>query len=712
MSARPDRAKVIEAAEQLAKAGRLEEAIDEYRKLLDGGPQDAAIRNVMGDLYVRLGQQAKALEIFKEAGAGFEKQGAYPQALAILKKAQKFDPQDSEIALRMADLYGQLGFAAEARTEYLKAAEGLEARSDAPALLLLYEKLTKLDRRDIESRLKLAQLCIKRGFVDRAVGELNDVSELLIVREELEQAERLLLEAWQLKDSDARTAENLVRVYAKAGRHREAITLVEQSLAKHSGRQDLFYLLGNLYLESGREREAHKIFSDILGEDPQNTEARVKLGYLEVRSGNADRAYEIFEPLVSSLISRGKQGKAIGLLGIIAMSGITHVPTLEKLAHIYRQGGQWENLEVVDRLLLDEFRRKKFEEKRALVLRELAGLSPQDKDIEKEFKSLDKKWRKLWEGESLPEMSFLTDEDRELIRTNLAKVDLYLQKGLIRNARRILENLQVLYPDESRIGERLAGLKDFPSVVGEEEIPELVEEASSLEVEVEGVLPRGPEGMPEPPLGPARPGDAEPSGRITAAELFADTGLLPTAEKKESPQESFTYPDLENIIREELGAIETAFYKQLKEKAGAIEKDLAEIVTHFRQKLDEQIDREDPEVRHRLGLVFLEQGLLDEAIEEFRMAASDERLAVDSYALISRCYRQKKNPGEALHWLEEALRLAAKGSHEYYALTYDLATLCEDVDDSAKALALYREVKAWNEFYRDVTKRIKILEKT
>jgi hypothetical protein len=44
-------------------------------------------------------------------------------------------------------------------------------------------------------------------------------------------------------------------------------------------------------------------------------------------------------------------------------------------------------------------------------------------------------------------------------------------------------------------------------------------------------------------------------------------------------------------------------------------------------------------------------------------------------------------------------------------LTYERGELLEDLNENTEALAHFRRVKAWNAKYRDVSKRVKILEK-
>jgi tetratricopeptide (TPR) repeat protein len=708
MTSRVDRRKIANAAEKYVKAGKLREAIAEYERLLDGSAQVISISNIIGDLFVQLGQEDNALKIFRTNAQNLEKRGAYSQALAISKKIQKLDPTNIGLTVKLGDLYNHLGFLSEARSEYAKAAEELEAKSDLTALISLYEKLTRLDHAEIEPRLKLAGMYVKKGAVDKALAELNDVADLLFVRNDLKRAEKVLADARRLKDGDVRTVANLVRIYIKERRKKEAVALVEQSFQKHKSDPDLLKLIGNFYLDIRDDAKAMEIFAQILANEPQNADARAKLAAIEIRRGKLDRAFKLYEPLLTNLINKKKEDKAIGLLGLILMTGAMHLPSLEKLASIYRYSSQGENLEIVDRILLEEYKKKKMEEKRLRVLQELVSLCPDDPKLGKEILSagiIDQTAAPA-PGSGTDWTIFLSPEDRDIIKTNLAKADLYLQRGLARNARRILKNLELCYPQEPSIGQHLALIRKSQSSVEDEEIPLMVEQVSAKEAEL-GEKKTFPKPGPDFPRETLFPQD-EGGEKISAEEIFAGTELVPLARPQE---ESRTYLDLEGKIGEELEAIEATFYKQLKDKTDLIEKDLADIVLEFRRHVEEKIDLRDSEARYNLGVAFFEQGLMDEAIEEFKIAAQDESRAADCFALVSRCYEKKKNLREALKWLGEAMKLTTEGTDPYYSLTYDLATLYEALNENAAALAFFRQVRAWNAKYRDVAKRIKILEK-
>lgn len=738
MSEKGDRIKIIEAAEKKVKAGKHQEAIAEYRKLLLGSGADVPINNIVGDLYVQLGQVDAAVKIFQSNIAYLEKKGAYSQALAICKKTSKLSPASTEFTVKLGDLYSHLGFAAEARTEYFKAAEELEQKQETESLLGLYEKLTRLERGDIEPRLKLASLYVKTGASDKAVAELNDAAEWLFVTNDFKQAEKILEEARVFKDSDPRTLANLVRIYRKDRRIKDAIKLVEHGHLTNLDNPDLIALLANLYLENKDFQKAGNLFHRFLEEDPENVDVRAKLGFIEIQKGELDKAYDVLEPLIITLIGKNREDRAIGLLGLILMTGQMHIPSLERLASIYKNTIQNKNLEVVDRVLLEEYRQAKLEDKRLQVLQELVDLSPQDLTLQKEYnKSVAKEIQQAEEEKIEERLSLLSEEDRDIIQTNLAKAELYLQQGLVRNARRILENLDLLYPDEPRIQRQLELLQKAKPFVGDEEIPLIIEQVTSQEKEKEAKIEEPPQepwttaesmGMPEPivpetivqepevPVAAAEVAAAveaaepveEVGEKITAAEIFAETDIIPVAAPRAKAK---AFYNLEDRINEELDVLESVYYRQIKEKAGMIEKELSDIVFDFRRHVEEKIEKTNYEARYSLGIAFMEQGLIDEAIEEFKLASLDPERAMDCFSLISRCLKKKKNLPEAVRWMEQALDLTEEGSDQHFVLTYDLAVLYEDLNENQKAIDLYREVKAWNATHRNVAKRLKILEK-
>ena len=137
-----------------------------------------------------------------------------------------------------------------------------------------------------------------------------------------------------------------------------------------------------------------------------------------------------------------------------------------------------------------------------------------------------------------------------------------------------------------------------------------------------------------------------------------------------------------------------------------LEKELTEIVSEFRDHVRIKVDTKDYETRFNLGLAYLEQGLTEEAIEEFLLASEDPARALDCFTIISKAFKQNNDFAEAKKWLEKSMALVTNGSPEQFALLYEIAALHEDNGERLKALEVFQRVKDWNPKYRDVREKV------
>jgi tetratricopeptide (TPR) repeat protein len=695
-----DRTKLLELAERQVKAGRIEEAIAEYRKLLAGEAPDLGIHNIIGDLYVQLGRNPEAVKSFQTVASHYESRGFHSQALAIYKKINKIDPEDVIIIVRMGDLFCSQGFMAEARREYLKAEQKLRREKRIKELMFLYDKLIKLEHDNIAYKLTLAELFRQEGFIEEAVGQLNDAAALHLSRDELGEAEKIVEQARWLKQDDQRTMSNLVEILKKGNRRKYAIELVDEILEKDPGNVHFQNILGSLYLEERQLERAEDIFVRIVSEHPLETRARIKLGKVYAVQDRAEKAFELFEPLIASLVKKQKEDKAVGLLGIVLSAEHLYLPALETLAAIYKAKNHKTHLEVVNRVILEEARRKGQTEKMFVALAELLELRPRDKDLIREYRNLRKDLgfvdEKTGEADTLSAIE-AEEEDVDLL---LARVDLYISQGLVRNARRILENLNIRFPRWPKIEEKIASLDGVKTEIRAEDIQARVGKVQDIEAKIEAT----------PDLAKTflslLQDEESPEKRVTSADIFADTEILPLPADDADEKK---YYDLDQKVHDEIEMLQGIFAQQIRGDISILEKELTEIVSEFRDQVRKKVDTKDYETRFNLGLAYLEQGLIEEAIEEFLLASEDPGRALDCYSIISKAYKQNNNFAEAQKWLGKSMELVKNGSTEQFALLYELASLYEDNGDRNKALEVFRQIKAWNPKYRDVRKKISSL---
>lgn len=735
MSTEKDRVKITEIAEKYTKRGKLQDAISEYQKLLTGDPHDVSVRNIISDLFLKLNEKDKAIEELHKIAGYYEERGLYSQSIAIYKKIHKLNPENLQSAIKLAGLYYNQGFLSEAKAEYLKVAESYKKDNLLKESISVYEKLLKLDRKDIKSTLSLAELYTKEGLVDQAVERYNDVVELKIRSNALKEAGEILNKAKELKNDHLRTLTNFIILLKRENKKKEAFNLITDILKKEKDNVRALTLMGNFHFDDKDFKNAEEVFSKIMSLRPKDVEARVKLGRINIYQDNLDKAFELYEPLVGTLIKKNKVEKAIGLFGLILSSKKVHLPTLEGLASIYKSNNKKKNLEIVYRVLLEEYYKKNLPKESLSVLKELIKICPEDKELKKEYDLLGGEPvlpeeaeevkvppEKEKEAEIAPEEKRKAEEEaakkpeeeaklkaeeearknaeeeerikaeaeakkraeqeaklkaeeearrkteeekkvekapeeekevkkpaapsgevNEMLEKNLSQANLYIEQGLIRNARRILENLRISFPYDLRIEERIEAISKTTTQVGEDEILRRLDQVSEKE-----------------------------------SELF----------KKESPS-----PEKE------------------KEK-DAIDKTPAESVQKSIKGMEEDIDEEDYESHFNLGFSFLEEGSIDKAIDEFKLASKDKNRSLECYNMISKCYQQKEDFKEAANWVEKALKLSEEGTDKFLALTYELALLYEKLEEMEKALIFYEDIKEWNSGYRDVKKKIKILKKS
>jgi len=678
-----DREKIESLAKKHVKRGKINDAIAEYRKLLSGDEQDISIRAIIGDLFVKSGQKDKAVNEFHKIADFYEKRGLFSKAIAILKKASRLDPDNIKFSGKLADLYQDQGFASEAKSEYLKFAENLKKENKTKEAIQIYRKLLDMIPQDMDIRIDLAELYKKEGQIEQAADELNNVAEHKIKKDDLDAAQKILSNARKLNEDSPRTLINIVKIFKQKDKKEEALELINKILKKDEGNIEALNLLGNLYLDEKKYKEA-------------DVEASINLGRIFIQKGKLDEAYKVYEPLVDTLIRKSKEDKAVGLLGLILAEKKAHIPSLEKLASLFRTKAQKDNLEIVNQVILVEYKKLNLKEKMLIVLRELVDTFPENEGYYYEYKNLRKELGEVDDDISKEKADLSVSEVKELINATLAKVNLYIEQGLIRNAKRILEDLRLRFPNETKINEKIEEIKDVSSKIRGDEITERIGRVTEKESQIVDKIPDT-----------SKVGEAQ-EDKISSADVFAETDIIPIGPYESGEREYF---DLSTIISEEAEAINSIINYQIRGDTTIVEKALSDIVSDFRNALEEKVDKDNYESHYNLGIAFLEQELFDEAIEECKLSARSKELVVDSYSIISLCHSKKKDFKEALDWIEKAMKLAENDSSQSLALKYEQGSLYEAMNKGQKALKAFQEVKKLNAEYRDVKTRIKTLEK-
>ena len=143
---------------------------------------------------------------------------------------------------------------------------------------------------------------------------------------------------------------------------------------------------------------------------------------------------------------------------------------------------------------------------------------------------------------------------------------------------------------------------------------------------------------------------------------------------------------------------------------------IAELTEQGRQlKLDHAQSRiehysSDIGLIYDLGMLRIERGEYDLAIEQLRKSRTSPSHEVPSRLALAECYVKQEKYKEAIEELETVLSIIPRLDKDRMRTTYFLATVLETTGENARALELYREVIKQEPRFRDAAARAKALE--
>jgi tetratricopeptide (TPR) repeat protein len=350
--------KVLSAAEKFVQQGKVPNAITEYEKVLKADPKDLTVANTVGDLYVRLGENDKAVECFKSVGDAYATQGFTVKAIAMYKKLSKIKPS-LESVLRLAELYTQQGLFNDARAQYLQVAEEFLKAGELEQAVRIFQKTLEMDPENVPMRTRLAEVYVRLNKKTEAWQIFAAAAESLRNKGQLEAAENVLERMLTLDPGNSQALLMRGKTAIDAGDAAGAIKFLEKVADLDSNPEGLRGLF-QAYLQSGRLAEAGTLATKLLSvhNDPTPihayADALVSAGQyeeaLKIYNDNSDRLLSADEARVleslHTIIGHVRENSAAleTLLALFQKAGEnTHLTEIyELLAHAYVQSGDLE----------------------------------------------------------------------------------------------------------------------------------------------------------------------------------------------------------------------------------------------------------------------------------------------------------------------------------------------------------------------------------
>ena len=339
--------KVLSAAEKYVQQGKMQNAIAEYEKVLKADPKDLTVTNTVGDLYSRLGDADKATECFKVVGDAYASQGFTVKAIAMYKKISKLKPS-LESVLKLAELYTQQGLFNDARAQYLQVAEEFLKSGELENAVRIFQKILEMDPENTNMRIRLAEVYVRLGKKNDAWQIFSAVAETLRSKGSLGAAEEVLQRLLTLDPGNSYALLMQGRNLLEGGDVEAAIVALQKVPDIDSNPDGLRDLL-KAYLKIGRLSDAGTLASKLLSVHNDLASISIFADAL-MQAGHYENALQVYGQHADRLLAEDSD-KVLKHLHSVIGHVRDNPASLEKLLTLFQKAGETTHITEVIELL-------------------------------------------------------------------------------------------------------------------------------------------------------------------------------------------------------------------------------------------------------------------------------------------------------------------------------------------------------------------------
>ncbi|NWG12915.1 MAG: tetratricopeptide repeat protein, partial [Acidobacteria bacterium] len=346
------KARFLRDAEKFVLQGKIQQAINEYLKIIRIDPDDVLTMNTLGDLYLREGRITEASKCFAAVAQNYTSNNFLLKAIAVYKKILNSDPNNLEINKVLAELYVRQGLMVEARHQFLRIAEICTREGKNREMIEAYEKVAELDPANASVRLRLAEIYLAGGAKDKTALCLAGAARAQFRAGDAQAAAQTYRRALELAPTDIEIMKGYLETVAQLGDAAAAVDQIRRALDILPEDVLLREMLGNAYLAAGDPRSAAEIFRGLVAEDEGQFESFLALPGAYLAAGDVEEAARCLDPVIPILINRRATNEAIQSYHAILGEFPDHEPTLTRLADIYSAtNNQLRYVEILDQLI-------------------------------------------------------------------------------------------------------------------------------------------------------------------------------------------------------------------------------------------------------------------------------------------------------------------------------------------------------------------------
>jgi tetratricopeptide (TPR) repeat protein len=339
--------KVLANAEKYVQQGKLQNAISEYEKVLKNDAKDLTVTNTIGDLYSRIGETDKATDCFKSVGDAYASQGFTVKAIAMYKKISKLKPS-LESLLKLAELYTQQGLFNDARAQYLQVAEEFLKAGELENAVRIFQKILEMDPENSNMRVRLAEVYVRLGKKTEAWQIFSAAAESMRSKGSLSGAEEILQRMLQLDPGNNYALLMQGKNLLESGDAAAAVATLQKISDIDSNPDGLRDLL-KAYLQTGQLSDAGAVASKLL--TVHNDLAAISsFADALMQAGQYENALQVYDQHAERLLAENSD-KVLEHLHSIIGHVRENPDSLQKLLDLFNKAGETTHVGEVSELL-------------------------------------------------------------------------------------------------------------------------------------------------------------------------------------------------------------------------------------------------------------------------------------------------------------------------------------------------------------------------